>query len=240
MLNRCTRSEEADTMQHRTVQDIMTREVVTVRPETSVREIAALLDRHHISALPVVDDSGHPTGVVSEGDLVRKEAGKPDGRYRPPPRMASGERLRADAETAAGLMSSPVVTARPGWSIVRAARAMDRRKVKRLPVVDETGRLVGIVSRLDLLRLFLRSDHDIEAEITGDVLGELLWLTHDAVRVIVDDGVVTLKGKVGQKSLLPIVERLCASVDGVVSVHLQLEYAVDDTGGADPRSEPHM
>ncbi|MFD0274251.1 CBS domain-containing protein [Kitasatospora sp. NPDC127111] len=220
-------------MQHRTVQDVMTRDVVTARREASVKEVAELLDRHGVTALPIVDDSGRPIGLVSEGDLVRKEAGQPEGRYRPP-RMGLGDRLRADAETAEGMMSSPVVTAHPDWSIVRAARVMDARKVKRLPVVDGTGRLVGIVSRRDLLRLFLRPDQDIEREITGDVLGEMLWLTHDAVRVSVDDGVVTLTGKVGQKSLLPIVERLCASVDGVVAVHQRLEYAVDDTQGTDP------
>jgi len=168
--------------------------------------------------------------MVSEADLIRKEASMPDPEGRSGGLwMRSYDQARAAAETAGGLMTSPVITARPEWSIVEAARVMDRRKVKRLPVVDEVGRLVGIVSRCDLLRLFLRHDGAIREEITHDVLGQTLWLAPDAVRVAVQDGVVTLTGKVEQKSLIPIVERLCRSVDGVVSVHQTLGYTFDDT-----------
>jgi CBS-domain-containing membrane protein len=126
-------------------------------------------------------------------------------------------------------MTTPVVTARPEWAVVEAARAMDRRKLKRLPVVDETGRLVGIVSRCDLLELFLRHDTAIRDEITEEVLGQTLWLAPEAVSVSVRDGVVTLSGTVEKRSLIPIIERLCRSVDGVVSVHQTLEYTLDDS-----------
>lgn len=127
-------------------------------------------------------------------------------------------------------MTRLVITARPEWSIVETARVMDRNKVKRLPVVDETGMLAGIVSLSDLLELFLRQDTAIREEITRDVLGRTLRLPEDAVRVTVQDGVVTLTGTVDKKSLIPIIERLAGSVDGVVSVHQKLDYDFDDTG----------
>ncbi|MEU9048202.1 MULTISPECIES: CBS domain-containing protein [unclassified Kitasatospora] len=218
-------------MLHRTVRAVMTRDVVTARPDTPFKEIVGLFHRNDITAVPVIDDMDRPIGLVSEADLVRKEAATPDGRQEAPMWMRGGDRDRARAETAGGLMTSPPIVARPEWSIVRAARVMDRQKVKRLPVIDGDGRLVGIVSRSDLLQPFLRPDSEIADEITGDVLGETLWLDHDAVHVAVDDGVVTLTGKVHQKSLIPVVERLCNSVDGVVSVHQTLDYTVDDTEG---------
>jgi CBS domain-containing protein len=216
-------------MLHRTVQDVMTRNVVTARPETMFKEIVELLHRNDITAVPVVDGNGRPIGVVSEADLVRKEADRPEGRHRAALRLRPHDHTRAQAETAEGLMTSPPITAFPEWSIVKAARVMNRQKVKRLPVVDGTGRLIGIVSRIDLLSPFLRKDEDIAAEITGDVLGETLWISPDTIRVTVDDGVVTLTGKVEQKSLIPIVERLCASVDGVVAIHQNLDFTFDDT-----------
>ncbi|GAA2804571.1 CBS domain-containing protein [Kitasatospora sp. CM 4170] len=217
-------------MQHRTVQDVMTQEVVTARPETPFKEVAALFHRNDITAIPVLDDQGHPLGMVSEADLIRKEAVLPDPEGRYPGRwLDAHDRARAEAETAGGLMTSPAVTARPGWSVPEAARAMDKHKVKRLPVVDEVGRLVGIVSRRDLLQVFLRHDAAIREEITHDVLGRTLWLAPDDVQVAVHDGVVTLGGRVPRRSLIPISEQLCRAVDGVVAVHQSLDWTEDDT-----------
>lgn len=216
-------------MLHRTIRDVMTQDVVTARPETTFKEIIELLHRNDITAVPVVDENGRPVGVVSEADLIRSEADKPEGLHRAALRLRPHDRTRAHAETAQGLMTSPAITAQPEWSIVKAARVMNHQKLKRFPVVDETGRLIGIVSRVDLLSPFLRKDDEIAAEIVGDVLGETLWLSPDLVRVAVDDGVVTLTGKVEQKSLIPIVERLCVSVDGVVAIHQNLDFTFDDT-----------
>jgi CBS-domain-containing membrane protein len=226
-------------MSHRTVHDVMTREVVTARPDTSFKEVAVLFHRNDITALPVVDDQGHPLGMVSEADLLRKAAVLPDPERGTPGRwLDAHDRARAEAETAGGLMSSPAVTARPGWSIPEAARAMDKHRVKRLPVVDEIGRLVGIVSRRDLLQVFLRHDGAIREEITHDVLGGTLWLAPDAVRVTVHEGVVTLDGRVPRRSLVPITEQLCRAVDGVVAVHQTLDFLEDDTdvAGEHPRA----
>ncbi|MCX5208249.1 CBS domain-containing protein [Kitasatospora sp. NBC_00240] len=217
-------------MQHRSVRDVMTQEVVTAGPDTSFKEIAGLFHRNDITAIPVVDDQRRPIGMVSEADLIRKEAVLPDPEGRAPGRwLDAHDRARAEAETAGGLMTSPAVTARAGWSIPEAARAMDRRKVKRLPVVDEAGRLVGIVSRRDLLQVFLRHDAAIREEIRHDVLGQTLWLAPADVEVRVQDGIVTLTGRLPRRSLIPIAEQLCRAVDGVVAVHQTLDWTEDDT-----------
>lgn len=214
----------------RTVRTVMTDEVVTASPDTGFKEIVELFHRNDITAVPVVDAENRPLGLVSEADLLAKEAGLPDSHgHEPSSWLHPGEHRRAGAETAAGLMSSPAVTARPEWTIVEAARAMGRRKLKRLPVVDGSGRLVGIVSRCDLLELFLRPDAEIHEEIADEVLGRILLLPPESVRVSVREGVVTLSGTVERRSLIPIVERLCRTVDGVVSVHQTLESTLDDT-----------
>ncbi|GAA4833663.1 CBS domain-containing protein [Kitasatospora terrestris] len=217
-------------MQHRSVHDVMTQEVVTARPDTPFKEVAALFHRNDITAVPVVDEQDRPIGMVSEADLIRKEAVLPDPEGRHPGRwLKPGERARAEAETAGGLMTSPVVSARATWTIGEAARQMDKHRVKRLPVVDEAGRLVGIVSRRDLLQVFLRHDAAIREEIVHDVLGQTLWLNPEDVRVAVDDGIVTLSGRLPRRSLVPITEQLCRAVDGVVAVHQSLEWTEDDT-----------
>ncbi|MFD0274612.1 CBS domain-containing protein [Kitasatospora sp. NPDC127111] len=217
-------------MQHRSVHDVMTQEVVTARPDTPFKEIAALFHRNDITAIPVTDDRGHPIGMVSEADLIRKEAVLPDPEGRTPGRwLDAKDRARAEAETAGGLMTSPAVTARATWSVPEAARQMDKHKVKRLPVVDEVGRLVGIVSRRDLLQVFLRHDAAIREEITHDVLGQTLWLAPGDVQVVVRDGVVTLTGRLPRRSMIPIAEQLCRAVDGVVAVHQTLDFTEDDT-----------
>lgn len=125
-------------------------------------------------------------------------------------------------------MTGTVFTARPEWSLVEAARMMDRHHIKRLPVVDGAGVLVGIVSRSDLLRVFLRPDGAIRREIVHEVFERTLFFSPSAVQVEVRDGVVTLRGTVDRRSLVPIAVRLCRGVDGVVAVHDQLRYSFDD------------
>lgn len=218
-------------MQHRTVAEVMTHSVVTAHPRSSFKQIAQLLRDNDVTAVPVVDDEGRPVGVVSEADLLRKAASLPDPEGRLlGHRLGPDELARAGAETAEAMMTTPAVMARPGWNVVETARTMYRHKVKRLPVVDETGRLVGIVSRSDLLRPFLRSDTAISDEIRQDVLRATLGLPSDAVQVDVRDGVVTLKGRVEERTLIPVIDRLCRSVDGVVAVHQSIGYAYDDLG----------
>ncbi|TQJ57613.1 CBS domain-containing protein [Streptomyces sp. NBC_00080] len=216
-------------MWHRMVSDLMTAPVVRVRRDTGFKEIAKLLAEYDITAVPVVDDDEHPVGVVSEADLLRKEASHLDpAGLSPSPHLAPTSRTKAEAATAEGLMNSPVVTARPGWTAVEAAQVMERNHVKRLPVVDETGTLVGVISRADLLSVFLRGDSAIREEITGEVLLRTLGITPDGIDVRVVDGRVALKGTVERKSLVPVVVRLCQGVDGVVDVSADLRHRVDD------------
>ncbi|WP_327312688.1 CBS domain-containing protein [Streptomyces sp. NBC_01235] len=220
-------------MWHRMVSDLMTTSVVRVRRDTGFKEIAKLLAEYGITAVPVVDDDEHPVGVVSEADLLRKEAAQLDpAGLLPVLHARPAARAKAEATTAEGLMNSPAVTARPQWTAVEAAQVMERHHVKRLPVIDETDRLVGLISRADLLRVFLRGDSAIREEISGDVLVRTLGTTPGTVTVRVVDGRVSLKGTVERRSLVPVVVRLCQGVDGVVDVTAELHHRIDDTSTA--------
>ncbi|MFD9606193.1 CBS domain-containing protein [Streptomyces sp. NPDC059970] len=222
-------------MLHRMVGDLMTTAVVSVRRDTGFKDIAQHLAEHDVTAVPVIDDRGCPVGVVSEADLLRKQESQADpGGHLSAAYLLPTERAKALALTAEELMTSPAVTARPQWSVVEAARAMARHHVKRLPVVDDADRLVGIVSRGDLLHVFLRRDLTIREEITTDVLTRTLGLDPGAVTAQVTDGRVTLSGTVPQSSLLPIAVRLCESVDGVIDVTNHL-HAENDTTAGTPR-----
>ncbi|MFF8537950.1 CBS domain-containing protein [Streptomyces sp. NPDC015532] len=220
-------------MRHRTVGDLMTTSVVKVRQDTGFKEIAKLLAEYDITAVPVVDDDERVVGVVSEADLLRKEAAQLDpAGLLPTLRPGPDDRAKAEATTAEGLMNGPAVTARPQWTAVEAAQVMERHHVKRLPVVDEADRLVGLVSRADLLRVFLRGDSAIREEISGEVLLHTLGVAPGAITVRVVGGRVSLKGTVERRSLVPVVVRLCQSVDGVVDVSAELHHHLDDTSEA--------
>jgi CBS domain-containing protein len=215
-----------------TVASVMTRQVVTAEPGAPFKSLAALLAGRRVSAVPVVDDQRRPIGIVSEADLLRAAPYRAAGRAAEPGlRLLHRSPVPEDRdETAKELMTRTVVTARPEWSVAEAARTMERHQVKRLPVVDGAGRLVGVVSRSDLLRPFLRTDEALRLEIVREVLHRTLYLAPDAIQVHVQDGVVTLTGLLERRSLLPILERLCRSVPGVVAVHTHLRCA--DTGRA--------
>jgi CBS domain-containing protein len=217
-------------MTHQTVRDVMTHDVVTVEEATSYKTVADLLADRQISAVPVLDADGRVAGVASEADLLQKVEWKGDTgvdtifdrlRHR-------DERAKAAGSTAGEVMTSPAVTIAPEASVTAAARLMDRAKVKRLPVVDSSGQLVGIVSRRDLLRVFLQADDVIRAEVIDDVFHRILWTEPPYVSVEVEDGIVTLAGELEQRSLVDIAVRLTAAVGGVVSVVNDLSYRLDD------------
>lgn len=220
-------------MKHRTVSDLMTHSVVRVHARTPFKEVVKTLADHDITAVPVVDGDDRPLGVVSEADLLRRESAQPDPAGLLAVLDAPGNpSVRPAATTAEGLMTSPAVVAHPEWTVVQAARVMDQRHVKRLPVVDDTGRLVGIVSRADLLRVFLRRDHVIREEISGDILDRTLGIGPDEVVVAVTDGRVSLRGTVERRDLIPVLVRLCEQVDGVVEVTQTLDYRTDEAVAA--------
>lgn len=215
-------------LKHRTVRDLMTHSVVSVRAQTPFKAVVKTLADNDITAVPVVDDADRTLGVVSEADLLHKESAQPDPAGLLAVLDAPGEvSVRPAATTAEGLMTSPAVVAHPEWTVVQAARVMDDSHVKRLPVVDDTGRLVGIVSRADLLRVFLRRDHAIREEISGDILDRTLGIGPDEVTVTVTDGRVSLRGTVERRDLIPVVRRLCEGVDGVVEVTESLGHRAD-------------
>jgi CBS-domain-containing membrane protein len=219
-----------------TVERVMTRHVVTVRPPTAYEDLVALMSDHAIDALPVVDVvdyEGRLIRMVSETDLLAKERASALGR---PVSRAQPEQRKAGAETAEELMTSPVVTVRADDTLARAARLMYRERVTHLPVVDASGRLVGIVSRGDLLKPCLRSDESIREEVTTEVPARLMGLRSDAVEVSVVDGVVTLRGELETSSAVDLAVRLTGAVDGVVGVHDRLGYRLNDGApGLPPR-----
>lgn len=217
-------------MRHRRISEFMTRDVVSVLGGTPFKEIARLLTQHRVSALPVVDGAGHVMGVVSEGDLLRKaadQAGAP-GDPSPVPSTQGWERAKAEGARAEELMSAPAVCARPEWTVAEAARMMEVQGVKRLVVADGEDRVVGVVSRADLLAIFLRDDEDIRTEIVDDVLAGTLRFDPSALTVDVRDGRVELVGTLPDRRSVSAVERLCTTVDGVVSVSTtRLRYDSD-------------
>lgn len=204
------------------VREVMTTRVIWVRREAPFREMAAALREHRVSAFPVLDGAGKVIGVVSEADLLAKEVveTEPEG----VPAVVTGILHRREAEKARGitagdLMTSPAVVAHPEDTVEHAAKLMHDRRVKRLPVVDAAGHLVGIISRADVLAVFDRSDSQIRREIIADVLVDA-----KAFKVAVKDGVVTLQGKPPSSSAGREIVRRIRHVQGVVAVRDRLSY----------------
>ncbi|MBW1596427.1 CBS domain-containing protein [Streptomyces sp. JJ38] len=219
-------------MRHRTVRDLMTRNVVKAPRDLPFKEIVELLADNGVTAVPVVDAAGRPMGVVSEADLLRKASDQPDASgLTVVPHLEAWQHAKAEGARAEELMSAPAICARPEWTVVEAAQLMEVQGVKRLPVVDAADRLVGIVSRSDLLRVFLRHDQAIHDEIELDVLQHTLGLAPHQLAVDVRAGRVTLRGTVESRSTVPLVVRLCRAVDGVVAVDEHLSFHTDDTTG---------
>lgn len=215
---------------HEAVQAVMTRNVVTVGRDTAFKDIAELLANHDISAVPVVDELGVPLGVVSEADLLAKTEHQDQdepGRFAGPRRHHEWE--KAEASTAAELMSPHPIVIGLDTPLPTAARKLAKAGVRRLLVVDDTGRLAGIVVRRDLLTPFLRDDEQIAADIRQEVLVRALWLQPTDVTVTVAAGVVTLAGSVERRSEAEIAVRLTHALPGVVAVVDQLTYEWDDT-----------
>jgi CBS domain-containing protein len=206
-----------------TVGDVMTKEVVTVGPQTDFKACVDLLRTKGVSALPVVEGD-YILGIVSEHDLLLKEEDRGAGNH-----LRRHELNQARGRTAGDVMHSPALCVGLEASLAEAARLMHKRAVKRLPVVDATGRLVGIVSRSDLLKTYLRSDESIRREIRVEVLEKEMWIDTSAVEFEVKDCVVALSGELETKSLVDLVARLVGSVEGVVGVDSRLAFRLDDT-----------
>ena len=204
------------------VSDVMTHTVVAVGRDAPFKEIVQTMEQWKVSAMPVLEGEGRVIGVVSEADLLPKE----EFRDSDPSLMEQRRRLsdlaKAGAVTAGELMSTPAITIHPGATLAQAARIMAVRHVKRLPVVDDLDMLQGIVSRADLLKVFLRPDEDIEEEVRRTVVSYLFPAFSHAIRVNVHEGVVTLRGHIRDTSLISVAVRLVRAIEGVVDVEPQL------------------
>jgi CBS domain-containing protein len=210
-----------------TVKDVMSTRVIAVRPDASYKDMAAMLREQRISAFPVLDKNNKVIGVVSEADLLTKEAfgGSEPGVLQSMVRQR--EHARATALTAADLMTKPAVTIGPDEPVTHAARLMYSRRVKRLPVVNESGTLIGIVTRADVLSVYSRPDAEIRHEITQDlILGTFLC---DPARFTVEvkDGVVTIEGTPETTPAGRDIIDASRHVEGVVAVRDRLSYPQD-------------
>ncbi|WIY00459.1 CBS domain-containing protein [Amycolatopsis mongoliensis] len=205
-----------------TVSAVMTADPITVSPQTPFKDIAELLTGNGISAVGVVDKTGALVGVVSEADLLPHlwEDRKPRWRDR---RMAR----KAKACLAKDLMTSPAVTIDAGATFAAAAAQFARSGVRRLFVL-RNGKVVGVLSRRDLIAVFTRGDADLEREVSEGVLRERLNLGPDRVRVEVRAGIVTVVGRVERRSDIDPVTRLIQELSGVVEVRNRLDYVWND------------
>ncbi|QEU97066.1 CBS domain-containing protein [Streptomyces kanamyceticus] len=198
----------------------MTHTVIAVGREAPFKEIVALMGQWKVSALPVLAGEGRVIGVVSEADLLPKE----EFRDSDPSHFDQLRRLsdlaKAGGLSAGEVMSAPAVTVHPDTTLPQAARIMALRHVKRLPVVDAHGLLQGVVSRSDLLKVFLRTDGELAEEVTRTVTA--LLFPDGAVTVAVESGVVTLGGTIRDRSLVPVAARLTRAVEGVVDIRMDL------------------
>ncbi|MFE9451789.1 CBS domain-containing protein [Streptomyces sp. NPDC006739] len=218
-----------DSTPHR-VSDVMTHAVVAVGRKARFKDIVERMEQWKVSALPVLEGDGRVIGVVSEADLLPKE----EFRDSDPDRFTQLRRLpdlaKAGAVSAEELMSSPAVTVHEDATLAEAARIMALRHVKRLPVVNAEDVLEGVVSRGDLLKVFLRPDNDLADEIRRDIIDVLFPAPVEPVHIVVSDGVATLTGRVGDAARIPLAERLVRGVEGVVGVDCRLTAADSDAG----------
>jgi CBS domain-containing protein len=216
------------------VRDAMTRAVISVRPETPLKDVARVLAEHRISGVPVIDADGKVLGIVSEGDFLMKESGAERSRPRLLSWIFAGGQAQAklhklEATTAEAAMSRPPVTVEPEVSLRDAAAMMLKRGVNRLPVVAE-GALIGIVTRADLVRAYLRPDAVLEQVIREEVIRGTLWMDPDEIDLYVEDGVAFMEGIVDRRSTATILEKLVSQVDGIIRVESQLRWDLDDRG----------
>jgi len=198
------------------VVDLMTTDVITVSPETGIRDAARLMFRNRVSGLPVVSPAGTLIGIITEADFLRLEVERQEG----------GSDL---GEEVGGVMSSGVVTTDPDTSIYEAAKIMTFQDIKRLPVVDEEQHLLGIISRADIVSIFTRPDDIIEDEIREDLIRRVLFVDPDQLDVTVSNGVVTFVGDIGTRTEARLLEELTSRLDGVLRVESRLEWRYDDT-----------
>jgi CBS-domain-containing membrane protein len=218
------------------VADVMSRPVVTAPRDAPVRTVAELMRSNIISGVPIVDEDERLVGIVTEADLLRSQFPEEGRRgLRHGRKARQEEALRAD-----DLMTADPVTLRPEMAVAEGARILLGSGLKRVPVVDEEKRVVGIVSHSDLLRPYLRSDEDIRREIVKDVILRAMWIDPTQVDVRVDGGVVELGGHVEFRSTREILVEMVGRVAGVTWVEDKMTHERDDREvGTGPTRAPY-
>ncbi len=207
-----------------TVKDVMSTHVIAVRQNASYKDMAAMLHEQRVSAFPVLDDHNKVIGVVSESDLLTKEALEGTMPGMTQSMMSQREHARASAVTAAELMTKPPVTIGPDEPVTQAARLMYSRRLKRLPVTTDDGTLIGIVSRADVLSVYSRPDADIQREITQDLILGMFGCDPARFTVAVADGIVTIEGAPETNLVGRDIIDAARHVEGVVAVRDRLSY----------------
>jgi CBS domain-containing protein len=215
------------------VRDVMSRSVISVRPGTQLKEVAQLLVDNKISGVPVVSESGEVLGVVSEADFLIKEQGAEAVHTRRLDRIlgesreSREQRAKLAAITAGAAMTSPAVTIESWRSISEAAAVMTERKINRLPVVDDDA-IVGIVTRADLVRAYVRTDEQLAREIKEEVIARSLWLEPALFEVSVDNGVATVRGQVDLRSEAEAMEHMIRRTPGILEVFCDVTWSRED------------
>lgn len=211
------------------LKDLMTTDVITIGPDASLKEAARRMIEARVSGLPVTDNSGALIGVITEADFVKEEAGRRAGqrarllRWLHPEPKSDSERLVGD------VMTGTVLTLTGDSDHADAARLMDREGIKRVPVVDEHGALIGVVSRTDILKAFTRPDAEIIEELKTGLMRKILWIDPKLVAITCEDGNLVLSGQLETRSDAQLLVELARRLDGVVSVRDRLSWEVDNT-----------
>lgn len=218
---------------HRTVADVMTARVHVAEPSAPFKLLVRLIEENRVSAIPIVDPSGVPVGIVSETDLLHKERRHELEAENNPFQLRKHrhERAKAGGLVASELMTSPPITVPADTPLAEAARLMQERNVRRLIVVDGRGRIAGIVTRSDLLQVFLRTDEDLRADVVDRILPAVLIELSEDVTIEVCSNVIKLTGIVERRSDAEILGRLAGDLDGVVGIENRLTYRWDDLAG---------
>jgi CBS domain-containing protein len=214
--------------------EVMSTPVITVRPETSLKEVAEQMTAHRVSGLPVVDHFGAVVGIISESDILAKlEYGRSDGQGHGVLTLldqlahAVGPDRKLHARTAGEVMTTAVVTAGPAASVRELIHLMTVHRINRIPIV-ESGRLIGVVTRADILRTLARPDVAVTEDVRWRILHDL-WIDTGGLEISTLEGVVTIAGEVGTRSEADLVRRWAAGTEGVVDVDTRnLRYRLDD------------
>jgi CBS domain-containing protein len=209
----------------------MTTHVHVASPQAPFKVLVRLIEENNVSAIPIVDQQGIPIGIVSEADLLLKERrheleSSEDLLHL---RKRRNERAKAEGTVASEVMTSPAITVPADTPLSKAAQMMQKKNVRRLVVVDQRGRIAGIVSRSNLLQVFLRTDDELRDEIAGTLVPALVSSSASGVSVDVRTNIVTLSGEVDRKSDVEVLIRSTRDLDGVVDVVDRLKYVWDDT-----------